>query len=322
MNLPVLILGYLRFDEIIRTLSQCSQAGISEVYLAIDGAKSSAALEAQRRRIIELQRFAKTLSLNLHIRHRQTNAGVAVGVIEGITWFFENVQFGVILEDDLIFDESFLKFAADAQSKFQNRTEVAIISGNNFSDADNQDQISACHYPLIWGWATWNYIWVDFISSLHKSFKPKFDFRRSIAVNLFWFTAAIQSRTGLVDSWAMSFVHYFRSFEKIAVLPPQNIVTNNGVDSFASHSNHKDEFINFPINEVKAVRIWRLPNRRQLLAQDKHLEKYHFRISARNILSPVKLAFNLLRNRTRVRLKLRLIKSQTDSEILFYEGRK
>ncbi len=322
MNLPVLILGYLRFDEIIQTLSGCSKAGISEVYLSIDGAKSSDALEAQRLRVIELQQLAKHLSLNLHIRHRQTNVGVAVGVIEGITWFFENVEFGAILEDDLVFDESFFRFVSDARSQFQNVPEVAIISGNNFSDAGNQDQISACHYPLIWGWATWKDIWVDFLSSLNKSFKPKINYRRSIAVNFFWFTAAIQSRSGLVDSWAMSFVHYFRSSGKIAVLPPQNIVTNKGADNFASHSNYKDEFINFPMNEIRNVVNWELPNRRQLLAQDKRLEKYHFRITARNILSPVKLSFSLLKNHSRVRLDLRLGKSKTDCEILYYEDRK
>ena len=322
MNLPILILGYLRSDEIIQTLSSCSKAGISEVYLAIDGAKSSDGLEAQRLTVIQLQQLAKQLSLNLHIRHRQTNAGVAVGVVEGITWFFENVEFGVILEDDLIFDESFFRFVSDARNKFQNVTEVAMISGNNFSDMGNQNQISACHYPLIWGWATWNFIWVDFLSSLHKSFKPKIDFRRSIAINLFWFTAAIQSRSGLVDSWAMSFVHYFRSSGKIAVLPPQNIVKNNGADNFASHSNRDDEFINFPINRIENIVNWQLPNRRHLFGQDKHLEKYHFRISAKNILSPIKLAFDLLRNHTRVRLDSRLVRSKTDCEILFYEGRK
>lgn len=322
MNLPILILGYMRFDEIIEILNRCANAGISEVYLSIDGAKNSEALELQKLRVIELQELAKQLSLNLQMRHRQTNAGVAVGVIEGITWFFENVEFGVILEDDLIFNESFFRFVSAARSQFQNSAEVAVISGNNFNGKSNLDQISASHYPLIWGWATWNYIWVDFLSSLHKAFQPKFDYRRSIAVNFFWFTAAIQSRYGLVDSWAMSFVHYFRSSGKLSILPPQNIVANKGTDIFASHSNHKDAFIDFPINEVEKVLNWQLPNRKYLLDQDKLLEKYHFSISVRNIFSPIKLGFNLLRSRTRVRLDLRLIKSKTDSEILFYEGRK
>ena len=305
-SLPVLILGYLRFDGISQILKSCSHAGISEVYLAVDGGKDGQALSEQEEELQKVYDLAFTLSISLNVRRRSSNAGLAVGVIEGITWFFQHEEFGVVLEDDLLISPQFFDFIAEAHSKFENSTDIAVISGNNYFALESNTAITACHYPLIWGWATWRDVWLDFMSSLESSLDPKFSRQASLVVNSFWFTAANQSRFGIVDSWAMSFAHHFKMTNRICISPPQNLVSNNGADSVAIHTNVKDIFVNFPnVNLIPQI-DWGFSSKTEISRLDKLLEDQVFSISIRHILSPMKLAFQLLRPRGSKKLSARL----------------
>ena len=305
-NLPVLILGYLRFDGISRILKSCSDAGISRVYLAVDGGKDSKAVSTQDESLQRIYDLAVTLSITLIVRRRHSNAGLAVGVIEGITWFFQHEEFGVILEDDLLISPSFFNFISEAQSRFEVFPDVALISGNNYFALETNKAILTCHYPLIWGWATWRDVWSEFISSLGVSLSPKFNHQISLVVNAFWFTAANQSRSGIVDSWAMSFAHHIRMRSRICISPPQNLVSNKGADSVAHHSNENDKFVNFPIVDFLQDVIWELSSRNEMSRMDKALEEQVFSIRRRHILSPMKLVMQLIRTRPRKKLSWRL----------------
>jgi len=313
-DLPVLILGYLRFDGISRILKSCSDAGISLIYLAVDGAKDSEGLSAQDESLQKIYDLAVTLSVTLLVRRRHSNAGLAVGVVEGITWFFQHEEFGVILEDDLVISPSFFDFVAEARSKFEKATDVAVISGNNYFALESNRSISASHYPLIWGWATWRDVWSEFTSSLEISLSPKFNRQFSLIVNAFWFTAANQSRLGKVDSWAMSFSHHIKMRGRICISPPQNLVSNQGADSVAIHSNENDIFVNFPLVNFLPRSDWAFPSKAQMSQMDKVLENRIFSIRTRHILSPMKLALQLLVPRAREKLICRINNSAVSAD--------
>lgn len=293
-EVPVLILGYMRFDGILRNLESCKNAGISKVYLSVDGAKDIESQELQRRELDRIQRLAETQGIKLFLRHRHSNAGLAVAVIEGISWFFENEEFGVILEDDLVISSDFFSFVTQALHLFKDQNRVALVSGNNFQMQKPSREVSAAHYPLIWGWATRRTIWNDFVSSLEKPLFFKINWKLPLSVNAFWWTAAKQSRNGLVDSWAMSFSNYIRMRDLLCLIPPVNLISNNGVDIQAVHSNSSDRFVNFPIIPLGSEIIWSLPSAPSISATDKYLEDFVFRISRRSLLSPFKVILRIV----------------------------
>lgn len=292
-EMPVLILGYMRFEGILRNLVSCKSAGISKVYLAVDGPKNIESQEIQKRELGRIQNFAETQGIKLFLRHRHSNAGLAVAVIEGISWFFENEEFGVILEDDLVVSEEFFNFATHALHLFEDSDSVALVSGNNFQVQTSSRQVSAAHYPLIWGWATRRTVWIDFMNSLEKPIFNYINWKLPLSVNAFWWTAAMQSRKGLVDSWAMSFSHYIRMRELICLLPPVNLISNNGIDAEAIHSNSSDCFVNFPISPLGSEFDWNLPASTLISATDQHLEDFVFGISRKSLLSPLKLILRI-----------------------------
>jgi len=319
-QLPVLILGYMRFTAVKRLLITCKNAGVSRIYLALDGAKDQVSYDFQEDALKELCDYAKVNELTLLVRRRHSNAGLAVAVIEGISWFFQFEEFGVILEDDLEVSPSFFTFVCSAFEQYQGNQNIAVISGNNYFAHHSNASVNATHYPLIWGWATWRNQWDEFLLAIHNPSGLHFIQNTSIQVNCFWLTASLQSRLGIVDSWAMSFAHFLRVREKICVLSPQNLVTNFGADSHAVHSRHEDDFINFPKQEIENEIVWTLPSKDAVSCYDMRLESFVFQISARNILSPIKLIIGLLRKRGRVSLKSRLKLSEAKADFLIFKG--
>lgn len=287
-ELPVLILGYMRMDGILRCLKTCHQSGIKNIYISIDGAKSLASKDMQREGLTRVLEYAESCDISIKLRQRHSNAGLAVAVIEGISWFFEQEEFGVILEDDLIISPDFFQFSLRAYEKFGDHVSFALISGNNFLINEARHEISAVHYPLIWGWATKRSIWLEFTESITKPLWPRMNCGISFSVNAFWWTAAKQSRLGLVDSWAMSFSHFVRMRNLVCVLPPVNLVSNCGSDENAVHSNSSDNFLNFPIGNLDLDLDWLLPSEGIVSAQDQYVEEFIFRISKRSCFSPLK----------------------------------
>ena len=318
-NLPILIIGYMRFESILTILEECHRSGIWKVYLALDGAKSPEQFSYQEFWLSKMLDFIEAHKMSIKVRRRKSNAGLAVAVIEGISWFFEQEEFGVILEDDLKISPDFLAFVSAAQVKFESESKVALISGNNYELVREHGSVSASNYPLIWGWATWRPYWESFVTSIYNNFVPHFNHHYSLSVNGFWFSSALQSRYCFVDSWAMLFTEHFLKSDYLCIIPPCNLVSNLGVDAHAVHTNKMDQFVNFPVQTFENLSNWNLPSRDKIRAVNLNLERNVFRISTRNLLSPLKVLMRIIFNSKRHSLAKKLEKSSQASEFIVIE---
>ena len=103
-NLPVLILAYNRYDKFFRCLESLYKQGIKKVYVSIDGPLNVYDRKAQE----NIRNFCKSNSLDLDIKLKilSKNYGCRNGPINGISWFFEENKYGVILEDDVILSKN------------------------------------------------------------------------------------------------------------------------------------------------------------------------------------------------------------------------
>lgn len=320
-HLPVLILGYMRIEGILRCLESCDQAGIRKVYIALDGPRDSKSQAHQQEGIDKILEFVESRGIALTLRRRHSNAGLAVAVIEGISWFFEQEQQGVILEDDLVVSTDFFRFSMNALEKLADNQKIALISGNNYLPDSSSRCISALHYPLIWGWATTRQTWCAFIDTINRPLRPMMNRNLKPAVNSFWWTAAKQSRSGLVDSWAMSFSHFIRMRDLICLQPPVNLVSNCGSDQHAVHSNTSDQLVNFPLGRMGSDIDWALPTDDVIAARDLHAEQIIYRISNRNLLSPFKfllgyILFKRVSNKVSLSDRIKASKQNADFSVI------
>ena len=130
-NTPILLLVFNRPEETKTVLNQISAIKPRQLFVAADaprlGNEKDEMLCTQTRQLfdrIDWDCEIKTL-------FRTQNLGCGKAVSQAITWFFENVEEGIILEDDCLPDISFFRFCAELLAKYRTDNEVMSISGSN-----------------------------------------------------------------------------------------------------------------------------------------------------------------------------------------------
>ena len=243
-----LIIGYSRPDGVSRLIDQAAKAGVTRIYLAIDGQKKeNIALKLSFSRIVE---FAKTKpNLEVFTWFRENNLGTQLSVISALDWFFSEEESGVILEYDLIPSNSFFTFAANGLNQFASDESVWLISGNQYFDAEIPFESNHwTTYPLIWGWASWAEKWFSMREEMLKArIHWRADFRKESVG--FWSVGFSRARNGSVESWAILLAAQMHALGKFCLLPPENLVTNRGSDEVAIHTKEDKWPLNVPTSE-------------------------------------------------------------------------
>ena len=93
----------------------------------------------------------------VHTRCLDANAGCRDAVSGGVGWFFEQVDEGIVLEDDCLPCPDFFRFAEAALERYRGDERVMHISGVNFQVRPAGAYFSTI--PHIWGWASWRSAW-------------------------------------------------------------------------------------------------------------------------------------------------------------------
>ncbi len=248
---PVLIVTFNRPDVTSVLIDRLREVKPSHLYVSSDGPRESKGVHEK-----ELVKQVRDLiehidwDCEVHKFYSEKNFGCGVGVSNAITWFFQNVEQGIILEDDCIPHKSFFGYCQELLDKYKDDHRVTHINGNNYGCTDCVDTNWDYHftmYPQVWGWATWRRAWANFnyrtdldgIRSEFETFKhmnwSKSDFELQKRK---WKKAGNQ-----VDIWDYQW-HYINQLNgNLAITPKVNLVTNIG--ELGTHYNQAD---NSPLN--------------------------------------------------------------------------
>lgn len=281
--------------------------GSRKVYISLDAPKGPEVAEAQEGLISEIARMRIANILDIKVRQNVQNQGVAVSVIAGIDWFFGNEEFGIILEDDLSFNKDFITWCEWSCQSMKEERDIFMISGNRFNGAG---VVSYCHYPQTWGWATWRDRW--------RNFRPyyegkSFDFRGFISYKRnFWSGGTLRVLATVTDTWDIAIAKYMLDNSLLTVLPPVNLVSNNGADSFSTHTTVDVFPLKFPISPLDLFSL-QLPSKNQeaIKMNDWYLEKEIFVIRPRHW-------FSLIKNLPLLKLKHKLSQKLISNETILH----
>jgi len=162
---PILLIVWRRPKETIEVIDSLRKIKPKQLFISCDGPRLGNSQEALK--VKKTQEVCKEfINWDCEVKWQisETNLGCKVGVVSAINWFFNNVQEGIILEDDNVAHPDFFVFCNNLLEKYRLDKRVWCISGSN-----NQDNIirgEGSYYfgkiPLIWGWATWKNRWDEY----------------------------------------------------------------------------------------------------------------------------------------------------------------
>ena len=115
------------------------------MFLASDGPRTN--VPDEKETVNEVRNYLLSeidWSCKLKTLFRDENLGCGKAVSSAITWFFENVEMGIILEDDCLPSDSFFMYCRELLLKYKDNGRVMHIAGNNplgisssFNDKDS-----------------------------------------------------------------------------------------------------------------------------------------------------------------------------------------
>jgi len=168
---PVLLITFNRPDHTLRTLTEILKAEPQELYVCQDGARDGN--ENDRIKVQKVRDVINELTsayamehpdFTLYTLHSTQNLGCGPGPAAGITWFFEHVEQGIILEDDAVPHPDFFGFVEELLEKYKDDKDVQAIGSMNIDThpwGDGSYYFSMMNRNLC-AWATWRRAWKDF----------------------------------------------------------------------------------------------------------------------------------------------------------------
>jgi hypothetical protein len=161
-QIPVLLLAWRRPSAVERVIDALRTVSPATVYVSCDGPRDWGGAEGQKVTLVRnaIDKFIDW-ECNVYKLYHNTNQGCYASVTTAISWFFDHVKFGIILEDDCVPHEDFFSLCSALNHRFANDHRIWSICGSNFQAGARIGQAS--YYFSIngdsWGWATWARAW-------------------------------------------------------------------------------------------------------------------------------------------------------------------
>jgi hypothetical protein len=244
-NVPLLLLCWKRPAELRQVLDAIRGLEPANIFVACDGPRPFHSRDANQvkatREIIEQE---ITWPCAIKRLYADQNQGCRLGVSRAITWFFQHVEEGIILEDDCVPHPDFFTYCSTLLDRYRHDMRVWCISGNNFQDADwlGDGDYFFGQIPMCWGWATWRTRWAYYDSDLSKwPIVRKYHLLPSLiadpVMRSYWARIwDILWSSGTPDSWAYRWAFTCVIERGLTALPKVNLVENIGFGVDATHT--------------------------------------------------------------------------------------
>ena len=188
---------------------------------------------------------------------RERNLGCQRAVSSAIDWFFENVDEGIILEDDCLPHQTFFWFCQELLERYKDDERIFVISGNNFQKGQKRTEYSY-YFSLFnhcWGWATYKRAWQYFDFDLRLW--PKINQEKYLPDILadkntynYWKKIYQDVFDGKINSWAYRWTFACWVQSGLSVLPKINLVQNIGFGKDATHTKGNGSIESLPAHAM------------------------------------------------------------------------
>lgn len=246
---PILFLVFNRPDVTRIVLDRIKMIKPIKLFVAADGPRLNNESDIQKCK--EVKEIIDGIDWDCEVvtLFRESNLGCKYAVSGAISWFFNQVEEGIILEDDILPDISFFNFCNQMLARYRNDERIGHISGFNSAgiwDYHRSDYFFA-KLGSIWGWATWSRAWKTYDVNLKKweltAVKKKV---------LRMFPEQIRSERrklyndvyqNKIDTWDYQWTFSRLINNQLSIIPVRNLINNIGFNEDATHTQSTPEWL-------------------------------------------------------------------------------
>ncbi len=248
---PVLFLIFRRKSVAVKSFEAIKKIKPVSLFIAADGGRNVAEHErckSVRDAVLDMIDW----DCKVETLFRDINLGCREAVSSAITWFFNHVNEGVILEEDCYANQSFFEYCEVLLNKYRNDNRVMSIAGTNFQNGIKRGDADYYFSSLgdCWGWATWKRAWALYDNDMthYIEFKNNYFLNAVLPfehMRLYWADILEKVYRGEVSSWATIWVYSIWINNGLCIKPNKNLISNIGFDSESTHcADPKSPFAN------------------------------------------------------------------------------
>ncbi len=260
LETPVLLIIFNRPDATRQTLDAIRRARPRQLFVAADGPRPGNPADADRCRAAQAVIDEVDWPCTVQTLFRTENRGCGRGPAEAITWFFEKVEAGIILEDDCVPEQSFFSYCHNLLEHYRHNDKVYMISGTN---ALKTWPVRSASYLFSYmghslGWASWRRAWVAFDYEMHgwadelNRQKLRKLLKRPMYYDHFSTEFDKYQTTRPDDVWDFQWLFARWVNGGKTIVPTVNLITNIGFNADATHSFYgADPLANLPLYQIE-----------------------------------------------------------------------
>ena len=264
MNLaPITLFVYNRPENTAQTLEALSNNDLSsesDLFVFCDGPKENADDDTKKaiqkvRDVVKSKSWCETVT----IYESDTNKGLADSIVEGVTKIVNKFGKIIVLEDDIVTSNGFLKYMNEALDLYENEKKVMHIASylpytNSISSLP---ETFLSRFMSCWGWATWKTDWdkanwdTQFLYDQIADSKVRYAFNLEGVLN--YHEQLENNLNGKINTWAIKWFTSIFLNKGLCLYPKQTLSENIGLDGSGLHCNEQDLSTNFEFDRSTKV---------------------------------------------------------------------
>lgn len=241
---PILLIAFNRLNTAKKSFGEIKKVKPRELFIMIDGARENRPGEKEKVDAVK-NYIMKNITWKCKVKtlFREKNLGCRKAISSAISWFFENVEQGIIIEDDCIPSQSFFRFCQEMLEKYKNDERIAQICGTNIKTEINMSESYLFSSTFnIWGWATWRRAWKKY--DIHMKDWPSLRLKSLSFMRDYSLLDKVKSfrlydltYKNKIDTWDYQWDFICKINNFLSVIPQKNLIENIGFSDGAHTAN-------------------------------------------------------------------------------------
>lgn len=235
-NVPILFIIFKRDYTAARVFEKIREIKPCKLYVSADGPRNESERLAcdQTRALIQQVDWG----CDVKVMFREKNLGCKYGPYTSISWFLEQEEEGIILEDDCVPDLSFFPFVQEMLETYRHDMRIGMIAGHSDVTIPMSTSYVFSRFKACWGWATWRRAWRFMDLELQQ-----YDYRREVAPLMVydqrrlphWLTALDLIDQNKVSAWDWPWYFSLAAQSMLCIFPAKNLISNIGFGEDGTH---------------------------------------------------------------------------------------